>query len=41
MGADIQGDRYYTYVDVLIKDERVSSPQELAGCMDEREDWKL
>ena len=35
------GRQTLTYVDVLKKDAGVSSPQELAGCMDEREDWKL
>ena len=38
IGADIREDRH---VDVLKKDAGVSSPQELAECMDEWEDWKL
>ena len=30
-----------TYVDVLKKDSEVQSTSELAGCMENRDDWKL
>ena len=40
-GHRLPGGHTLTYVDVLRKDAGVNSSQELAGCMEDREDWNL
>ena len=40
-GHRLRGGHTLTYVDVLRKDAGVTNTQELAGCMEDREDWNL
>ena len=40
-GHRLPGGHTLTYVDVLRKDAGVNNSQELAGCMEDREDWNL
>ena len=40
-GHRSRGGQTLTYVDVLKKDVGAQSTSELAGCMENRDDWKL